>query len=177
MSESQGTVIVTGGSRGIRATISRLAAGSRPRGRRQLLFRQIFRRAAAIPADVGEECRILRLSEISDKTLGSLRSSNAAITDGFARVDSVEAAMCEHQMAVHVTSAILCAREAVRRVATKHGGTGGAIVNIPRRAARFFWRIGPLSDNPRRNWLTHRRSRPRGCCGWRPRQRRSTWAR
>jgi NAD(P)-dependent dehydrogenase (short-subunit alcohol dehydrogenase family) len=61
--------------------------------------------------------------------------NNAAITGGFSRVESVTAEALAHVMAVNVTGAILCAREAVRRMSTCHGGSGGAIVNISSRAA------------------------------------------
>ena len=66
-----------------------------------------------------------------------LWSNNAAITGGFSRVDSVSARTLAEVMSVNVTGAFLCAREAVRRMSTRHGGTGGAIVNISSRAARI----------------------------------------
>lgn len=96
-------------------------------------------RAAAIQADIANEREILRLFDSSDKTLGPLSAlvNNAAITGGFARVDAVEASMLERLMAINVTGAILCAREAVRRLSTKHGGRGGAIVNVSSRAAQL----------------------------------------
>ena len=151
MPESMGTVIVTGGGRGIGAAISWLAA---TRGysvavnyhsdipSADALVQEIRRsggQAAAIQADIGQERDILRLFETSDKILGPLSAlvNNAAITGGFARVDAVEASMLERLMAVNVSGAILCAREAVRRLSTKHGGRGGAIVNISSRAAQL----------------------------------------
>ena len=62
--------------------------------------------------------------------------NNAGVTGGFARVEDVTAAMLERLLAVNVAGAILCAREAVKRMSTKHGGQGGAIVNISSLAAR-----------------------------------------
>jgi NAD(P)-dependent dehydrogenase (short-subunit alcohol dehydrogenase family) len=151
MSERQETLIVTGGSRGIGAAISRLATARgysvavnyhSDKASAESLVEEICRnggRASAIQADIGIERDILRLFETSDKTLGPLTAlvNNAAITGGFARVDSVEAAMLERLMAVNVTGAILCAREAVRRLSKKRGGGGGAIVNISSRAAQL----------------------------------------
>jgi NAD(P)-dependent dehydrogenase (short-subunit alcohol dehydrogenase family) len=151
MSEPQGAIIVTGGSRGIGAAVSRLAAACgysvavnyiSDQSSAHSLVSEIQRKggqATAIQADIGIEREIQRLFESAEKTLGRLSAlvNNAAITGGFARVDSVEVGMLERLMAVNVTGAILCSREAVRRLSTKHGGRGGAIVNISSRAARI----------------------------------------
>jgi NAD(P)-dependent dehydrogenase (short-subunit alcohol dehydrogenase family) len=151
MSEPRGTLIVTGGSRGIGAAISRLAAlrgysvainFHSDKSTADALVEEIQSkggRATAIQADIGKESDIQRLFETSDKTLGPLSAlvNNAAITGGFARVDSVKAAMLERLMAINVTGAILCSREAVRRLSRRHGGNGGAIVNISSRAAQL----------------------------------------
>lgn len=151
MSESSGTLVVTGGSRGIGAAISRLAAArsysvainyySDKTSAEALVneIRECGGRAEAIQADVARERDVLRLFKSSEEALGPLTAlvNNAAITGGFARVDSVEATMLERLMAVNVTGAILCAREAVRRLSTNHGGHGGAIVNISSRAAQL----------------------------------------
>jgi len=69
--------------------------------------------------------------------LGPIKAlvNNAAITGGFSRVESVTAKALAQVMAVNVTGAILCAREAVRRMSTRLGGSGGTIVNISSRAA------------------------------------------
>ncbi|HEY2121737.1 MAG TPA: SDR family oxidoreductase [Candidatus Acidoferrum sp.] len=151
MSESSGTLVVTGGSRGIGAAISRLAAARgysvainyySDKASAEALVNETRKcggRAEAIQADVAKERDVLRLFKTSEEALGPLTAlvNNAAITGGFARVDSVEVAMLERLMAVNVTGAILCAREAVRRLSTKHGGRGGAIVNISSRAAQL----------------------------------------
>ncbi len=151
MSGSLGALVVTGGSRGIGAAISRLAAlrgysvainFHSDKSSADTLAEEIQRkggRATAIQADIGKEHDIQRLFETSDKTLGPLSAlvNNAAITGGFARVDSVDVSMLERLMAVNVTGAILCSREAVRRLSKKHGGSGGAIVNISSRAAQL----------------------------------------
>jgi NAD(P)-dependent dehydrogenase (short-subunit alcohol dehydrogenase family) len=151
MSQPYGTLIVTGGSRGIGAAISRLAAAQGYSVAINYFFdansaNQLVQeisgaggRAAAIQADVGSEPDILRLFRTAEEKLGPLSAlvNNAGITGGFARVDSVEASVLARVMAVNVTGAFLCAREAVRRLSTKHGGRGGAIVNISSRAAQL----------------------------------------
>jgi NAD(P)-dependent dehydrogenase (short-subunit alcohol dehydrogenase family) len=145
-----GTLIVTGASRGIGAAIARLA------GARGFLVAVNFAtghaeartvaetivsaggRACAIHADVAREEDVVALFQAAERELGPIKAlvNNAAITGGFSRVDSVSAKTLHQVMAVNVTGAILCAREAVRRMSTLHGGTGGAIVNISSRAAR-----------------------------------------
>ena len=82
---------------------------------------------------------MVRLFQQAEEQLGPLAAlvNNAAITGGFARVESVDAAMLERLFAVNVTGAILCAREAVKRLSKAHGGPGGAIVNVSSRAAKL----------------------------------------
>jgi NAD(P)-dependent dehydrogenase (short-subunit alcohol dehydrogenase family) len=151
MTESLGTLIVTGGSRGIGAAISRLAAARgysvvvnyfSDAASANALVGEITHAggtAAAIQADIGIERDIVRFFETADKTLGPLKAlvNNAAITGGFERVEAVQSSMLERLMAVNVTGAFLCAREAVRRLSTKNGGSGGSIVNISSRAAQL----------------------------------------
>jgi NAD(P)-dependent dehydrogenase (short-subunit alcohol dehydrogenase family) len=145
-----GTIVVTGGSRGIGAATARLAAargfavavnyvrGEAEAERVVLEIRKAGGRAAAIQADVGQEADIVRLFAEAENALGPLAGlvTNAGVTGGFARVDEVTAEALERLFAVNVTGAILCAREAVRRMSTRHGGKGGAIVNISSVAAR-----------------------------------------
>jgi NAD(P)-dependent dehydrogenase (short-subunit alcohol dehydrogenase family) len=146
---TNGTLIVTGASRGIGAAIARLA-GERGfsvavnyvtgRAEAEAIVEQIVSvggQACAIQADVAREEDIVRLFETAERELGPIKAlvNNAAITGGFARVESVTASTLAQVMAVNVTGAILCAREAVRRMSTRHGGTGGSIVNISSRAA------------------------------------------
>ena len=151
MTSDPGVLIVTGGSRGIGAAICRLAAahgysvavnyntGKASANALVAAIESEGGRAAAIQADLGNESDILRLFQESGETLGALTGlvNNAAITGGFSRIDKVKAGMLERLMAVNVTGAILCAREAVLRLSTKHGGNGGAIVNISSRAAQI----------------------------------------
>jgi NAD(P)-dependent dehydrogenase (short-subunit alcohol dehydrogenase family) len=148
---SNSTLIVTGASRGIGAAIAELAGehgfsvavnfatGEAEAG--ALAYRIISAggRACAIQADVAREEDVIRLFETAECELGPIKGlvNNAAITGGVSRVESVSASTLTHVMAVNVTGAILCAREAVRRMSTLRGGDGGAIVNISSRAARI----------------------------------------
>ena len=148
--DNNGTLIVTGASRGIGAAIATLAGArgfsvavnfARGEAEAETLAEQIRSdggKAFAIQADVSRELDVVRLFEAAESALGRVTAlvNNAAITGGFARVESVTAETLTHVMAVNVTGTILCAREAVRRMSTRHGGSGGAIVNISSRAAR-----------------------------------------
>jgi NAD(P)-dependent dehydrogenase (short-subunit alcohol dehydrogenase family) len=148
---SRGTLIVTGAGRGIGAAVARLAAA---RGYRVAVnFAQDARsaedvvqhitssggRAKAIQADISREDEILRLFETAEDELGPFAGlvNNAGITGGFARVETVTSATLTQVFAVNVVGAMLCAREAVRRMSTRSGGRGGAIVNISSRAAQI----------------------------------------
>ena len=144
------TVIITGASRGIGAATARLAAArgfsvavnyatGAPEAEEVVRsIRQEGGRAAAIQADIAREADVLRLFGEAEQDLGPIRGlvNNAGVTGGFARVDAVTAEALEHLFAVNVTGAILCAREAVKRMSTRHGCKGGAIVNISSLAAR-----------------------------------------
>ena len=148
--DSPGTVIVTGASRGIGAAIAKLAATrgfsvavnfASGQAEARAIAEKIIStggRARAVHADVACEQDVVRLFETAESELGPIKAlvNNAAITGGFSRVESVSARTLAQVMAVNVTGAILCAREAVRRMSTLRGGTGGAIVNISSRAAR-----------------------------------------
>jgi NAD(P)-dependent dehydrogenase (short-subunit alcohol dehydrogenase family) len=94
-------------------------------------------RAIAIHADISREDQILTLFQTAEQELGPVKAlvNNAGVTGGFARVENLTAEAIEKTFAVNVTGAMLCAREAVRRMSTRHGGSGGAIVNISSRAA------------------------------------------
>jgi NAD(P)-dependent dehydrogenase (short-subunit alcohol dehydrogenase family) len=93
--------------------------------------------AVAIQADISREDQILTLFQTAERELGPIKAlvNNAGVTGGFARVENLTAEAIEKTFAVNVTGAMLCAREAVRRMSTRHGGLGGAIVNISSRAA------------------------------------------
>jgi NAD(P)-dependent dehydrogenase (short-subunit alcohol dehydrogenase family) len=144
-----GTLTVTGASRGIGAAIARLAGArgwavavnfSTGEKEAQNVVAEVIAnggQAIAIRADISREADIVRMFETAERELGPIKGlvNNAAITGGFARVENVSAEAIEKVLAVNVTGSILCAREAVRRMSTKRGGTGGVIVNISSRAA------------------------------------------
>jgi len=95
------------------------------------------RRAIAVQADVASEPDVVRLFETVDATVGVVAGlvNNAGILEGQTRVEHMDAARVSRVFATNVTGAFLCAREAVRRMSTRHGGRGGAIVNVSSRAA------------------------------------------
>ncbi len=95
-------------------------------------------KAIAVKCDVGHESDILALFKAADKfgTLGAL-VNNAGIVGPTARVDEMSAERIQRMMAVNVTGSMLCAREAVKRMSTRHGGKGGVIVNLSSVAAKL----------------------------------------
>ncbi len=145
------TVIVTGGSRGLGAAICRkLASIGHPvavnyasdADAAQAVVRAIGAaggRAQAFPADVSREDDVRRLFDDAQAALGPVGGlvSNAGIIGGNSRVDQLSVAALERTLAINVVGPFLCAREAVRRFSTKHGGQGGAIVNMSSVAARL----------------------------------------
>lgn len=147
--KTQGTLIVTGASRGIGAALARLAGergyavavnfSSGEAEAKQIAGEIVARggHALAVHADMAREADILRLFETAEQTLGPIKAlvNNAGVTGGFARVENVTAEAIQKVFAVNVAGAMLCAREAVRRMSTNRGGAGGAIVNISSLAA------------------------------------------
>ena len=133
------TILVTGGSRGIGAAVSRLAGRA---GYRVALNyatnADAAARALAVQADVGSEPDVIAMFAAVDSRFGWLDAlvNNAGIVDLKARVDEMSAARLERMMRINVVGSILCAREAVKRMSTKHGGKGGAIVNVSSAAAK-----------------------------------------
>jgi NAD(P)-dependent dehydrogenase (short-subunit alcohol dehydrogenase family) len=96
-------------------------------------------KGVAIKADVGNAAEIVSMFEVVDKHFGRLDGlvNNAGIVDIPQRIDEMSAERVERMMRINVTGSILCAGEAVRRMSTKHGGRGGAIVNISSMAAKL----------------------------------------
>ena len=148
---SNGVILITGGSRGIGAATAILAGQRgyrvcvnyrRARGAAEQLVRGIVATggtAVAAQGDVGIEADVVRLFETCDRALGPLTAlvNNAAILETQARVESLDRARLERVFAINVFGAFACAREAVRRMSTKHGGSGGGIVNVSSVAARL----------------------------------------
>jgi NAD(P)-dependent dehydrogenase (short-subunit alcohol dehydrogenase family) len=143
--------IITGGSRGIgRAT----AIAAARRGFRVVvgyasnhvaanevvsIIDRSNGKAVAVKCDVAEESEILKLFEAGDKlgTLGALVNNGGIVGKSGVRVDEMGVERIQRVMAINVTGAILCAREAVKRMSTKHGGKGGVIVNLSSAAAKL----------------------------------------
>jgi len=96
-------------------------------------------RAIAVGADVASEADVVRLFAEVDAALGVVTAlvNNAGILERQTRVDDIDAARIDRVFGTNVRGAFLCAREAVRRLSTKRGGAGGAIVNVSSRAAQL----------------------------------------
>lgn len=149
-------LLITGGASGIGAETARRAAA---RGYRvvvnyrsradqaRALAAEIARaggHAVALPADMAREDDIVRLFEVSEHALGPITHlvNSAALGGDGARVAAYDAAALARLFAVNVSGLMLCCREAARRMSTKHGGRGGAIVNVSSMAATLGGRPG-----------------------------------
>jgi NAD(P)-dependent dehydrogenase (short-subunit alcohol dehydrogenase family) len=144
----EGVAVVTGGSRGIGAAAAGLLAqrgwdvciGYRQQSDRALSVVAACEaagvRALAVRADVAIEADVLALFAAAD-SLGpvTVLVNNAGVVDRQTRVDELTRARLDRMLAVNVVGSFLCAREAVRRMSTVHGGGGGAIVNVSSIAA------------------------------------------
>src|SRR5512143_4029786 len=146
-----GVMIITGGGRGIGAATARLAAKKgyavcvnylRDRTAAESVVHDIRSaegRAIAVAGDVASEKDVLNLFQESDRSLGQLTAlvNNAGIVERQSRVEAMDAARLQRMFATNVVGSFLCAREAIKRMSTKHGGKGGAIVNVSSGAARL----------------------------------------
>jgi NAD(P)-dependent dehydrogenase (short-subunit alcohol dehydrogenase family) len=144
-------LIVTGGSTGIGAATARLAARKgyhvcvnflqRRDAAEEVVsgIRDASGVAVAVQADIGVESDVLRLFETTDCELGRVTAlvNNAAAMEPQTRLDSVDAGRLQRLFATNVIGSFLCAREAVRRMSTRYGGSGGGIVNVSSAAARY----------------------------------------
>jgi NAD(P)-dependent dehydrogenase (short-subunit alcohol dehydrogenase family) len=144
-------VLITGGSRGIGAATARLAAARgydvcvnyrRNSDAAERVVAEIEAagtRALAVAADVSVEADVVRLFDVCDAAFGRLDAlvNNAGILDIQMRLDEMDAARISRVLATNVVGPFICAREAIRRMSTKYGGRGGAIVNVSSGAARL----------------------------------------
>jgi NAD(P)-dependent dehydrogenase (short-subunit alcohol dehydrogenase family) len=145
-----GVLLVTGGSRGIGAACARLAG---QRGytvcvnyHRSLAdaesvvsdIRASGAKAIAVGADAASEDGVRRLFEVIDRELGPLSAliNNAAILPHHGRVEAIKETTLAELWRINLTGPVLCAREAIKRMSTRHGGKGGGIVNVSSIGAR-----------------------------------------
>ena len=144
-------LLVTGGGRGIGAATARLAAQAGwavavNYTANSLAADEVVRairaeggQAMSVRADVADEAQVMAMFERIDAKFGRLSGlvNNAGVVDVSARVDQMDMARWRRMFDINVLGSFLCAREAVRRMSTRHGGAGGAIVNVSSAAARL----------------------------------------
>ena len=144
-------LLITGASRGIGAAVALQAARKGYAvavnyASNSLAADEVVRQiragggsAMTVQADVGDEAQVLAMFAKVDAKLGRLDAfvNNAGVVDMQARVDEMSVARLERMMRINVIGSIVCAREAVRRMSTRHGGAGGVIVNLSSAAARL----------------------------------------
>jgi NAD(P)-dependent dehydrogenase (short-subunit alcohol dehydrogenase family) len=145
------TLLITGASRGIGAATALLAA---QRGyavavnysANSLAADEVVRQiragggtAMAVQADVADEAQVMAMFAHIDAKLGPLTGlvNNAGVVDVVARVDEMSVSRLKRMFDINVLGSFVCAREAIRRMSTRHGGTGGSIVNLSSAAARL----------------------------------------
>jgi NAD(P)-dependent dehydrogenase (short-subunit alcohol dehydrogenase family) len=151
LQQTQKTLLVTGASRGIGAATALLAAShgyavavnftNNAEAAESIVqkIRAAGGRAIAVQADVAVEKEVMAMFEQVDAEFGRLDAlvNNAGVVDQTSRVETMTMERLQRMFAVNVFGSFLCAREAVRRMSTRHGGKGGAIVNVSSAAARI----------------------------------------
>jgi len=144
-------LLVTGGSRGIGAATSILAAqkgwavavnytsNSQAADDVVAQIKKAGGEAMSVQADVANEEQVLAMFEKIRSTLGPLQGlvNNAGVVDVSARLDQMSMARWRRMFDINVLGSMLCAREAIRQMSTLHGGQGGSIVNLSSAAARL----------------------------------------
>jgi NAD(P)-dependent dehydrogenase (short-subunit alcohol dehydrogenase family) len=144
-------MLITGASRGIGAATARLAAQQgyalclnyhqRADAANAVLeqVRGLGVTAIAVQADVADETQVLHMFEAIDRELGRLDVlvNNAGMLEQQMRLEQMDAARWGRVLGANVIGSFLCAREAIKRMSTRHGGRGGAIVNLSSVAARL----------------------------------------
>ncbi|ASJ73508.1 SDR family oxidoreductase [Granulosicoccus antarcticus] len=145
------TVLITGGSRGIGAATAVLAAqvgydvainftaNEAAAEEVAKLVRATGQRAMTVRADVSKDNDVIKMFQAIDNQLGNLRAlvNNAGMVDTVCLVENMSVERVRHLFDVNVIGTFACAREAVLRMSLKHGGSGGAIVNMSSVAARL----------------------------------------
>jgi NAD(P)-dependent dehydrogenase (short-subunit alcohol dehydrogenase family) len=145
------TLLVTGGGRGIGAATALAAARAgwdiainyrEKSGRAEQIVDEIENgggKAIAYPADVADNAAVVALFAAVDRDFGRLDGlvNSAGIIGPHGRIDAVEATGLERLFAINITGTLICCREAIKRMSTKHGGKGGAIVNLSSAASRI----------------------------------------
>ena len=145
------TLLITGGSRGIGAATARLAAAqgwdvavnyTQDAVAAEAVaadVRALGRRALVLQADVADHAQVLEMFATIDRAWGRLTGlvNNAGVVDVPARVDEMTPQRLQRMFAITVMGSMWCAQEAVRRMSTRHGGAGGAIVNLSSAAAKL----------------------------------------
>ena len=148
---TQRTLFITGASRGIGAATALRAAAfgwdlalnyARDEAAAQVVaaqVRELGRRALVLRGDVGIESDVLAMFAAIDAEFGALHGlvNNAGVVDVAARVEAMSVERLTRMFNINVMGSIVCAREAVKRMSTKHGGAGGVIVNLSSAAARL----------------------------------------
>jgi NAD(P)-dependent dehydrogenase (short-subunit alcohol dehydrogenase family) len=149
MTSAPKILLVTGASRGIGAATARLAAAqgfdvavnyARDKAAADAVVADVEaagRKAVAVQADVADEADVARVFAAVDKSLGRLTHlvCNTGITGPLMRLEALPAAEARAVLDTNVLGAFLCARAAIPRMSTRHGGTGGAIVFVSSAAA------------------------------------------
>ncbi len=144
-------LLVTGGSRGIGAATAVHAARAgwdvainytRDAQAAETVagaVRALGRRALVVQADVAEEAQVLAMFAAVDAALGPVTGlvNNAGVVDLPARVDEMSLQRLQRMWAINITGTFVCTREALKRMSRRHGGPGGAIVNLSSAAARL----------------------------------------
>jgi len=144
-------LIITGASRGIGAATARIAGRSgyavcvnylKNKAAAMQIVEEIKAdggRALALGADISQEEEVVKLFHTVDDKLGKISAlvNNAGILETQMRIEQMDAARLNRVFKTNITGSFLCAREAVKRMSTKNGGKGGAIVNVSSAAARL----------------------------------------